>query len=272
VTTLDLVAGCLIVGFVVILLIYFLLKLKKKEPFSPAEKQMPFFIMGALLIYVVLLAIRYSTGISNTDRLQILLQLGLVTITAVYAWSARQQSEANAKMAEEMQNQRYDLFRPVINIEVSQSSIAFENQKLFYVNTTKGAGDLPNKITCVLHNVGVGPAIDIYSYFRIGDKEGCEQRSIGTLSKDSKSDEKLLALQKQGATNGLLFVIYSDAYGRYFASRREIYVAATAEPGLKLEVSPLEAFKLPRKGKPKTYEDVQKAIQEELKDVEMPTI
>jgi hypothetical protein len=296
VTTAELIAGYFLIGMVAILFITVLIKTVKREQFSEADRRLPFIITGALLIYVVLLAVHYTTGISNSDRLQILLQLGLVSITAVYTWLARQQAEANVKMAEEMkkqsadsaeqakasmelaksaqaqaeasklmanemQEQRYDLFRPVINIEVARSSIAFENQKLFYANTTPGARDLPNELICVLHNVGLGPAIDIYSYFRVGDKEGCEQRPIGTLSKDSKSDEKLLAVQKQGMNNGLLLVIYRDAYGRYFTSKREIYHGAD-ESGLKLVISLLQPSKL-------TKGEEEKEINEALKDVEI---
>jgi hypothetical protein len=264
VTTLDLVAGYLIIGIVVILLITFLIKLKKKEPLSPVEKHMPLIIMGILLIYVVLLAVRYTTGISNADRLQILLQLGLVSITAVYAWFARQQAEENAKMAEEMQNQRYDLFRPVVNIEVPPSGIAALSHRMFHANSMAGARDLPHEIPCVLHNVGIGPAIDIYANIRVGDKKCYKQHSLGTLSKDGKSDEQLLALQEQGMNNGLLLVIYSDAYGRSFASKREIYLAGD-ESGDKLEVSPLQLFKLPKGEEEKAINELQKDIKTQIR-------
>jgi hypothetical protein len=229
-------------------------------------------IIGSI-IAAILTPVALFVHLEPKEWVELIFTVILVSITGFYAISATKQADANEKMASEMQNQRYDLLRPVINIEVSKERIAAEDQRMFYANSTEGAKELPNEIACVLHNVGVGPATDVYSYFRIvgGDEKAYQERSLGPISKDDKSSEKLLALLKRGQCNGLLLVIYRDAYGRYFASRREIYSVA-AESGLKLEVGPLDAFKLPRKGKPKTYEDVQKAIQEELKDVEMPTI
>lgn len=171
------------------------------------------------------------------DSIQVALMLTLVLVTWHYARSAREQAEANKKMAEEMMEQRYDAIIPVIDIQVLERSV---DELLEQAYGAKGR--LPKKMRCTYRNVGLGPATNISCL--IGDLEGDSLREdFGTLAVGEKSEEIGLFLTQKDGRNALV-VNYSDIYGRLLESSRDVSVETGSAS---FEIGPLRVRKLAAK-------------------------
>lgn len=94
-----LICGYLFIAIAVIFVITILIRIIKKEGFTPRDKSLPVIIVGIGFLYIIALAFQYSQEIGLSDKIQILLMFGLVAVTTFYAWSASKQADASAKMA-----------------------------------------------------------------------------------------------------------------------------------------------------------------------------
>lgn len=210
-----------IIALIAVCLLFLYIILEARNTFTKRSRfyPIPFILMIIGILFLILVLYR-GTELVARDWAQILLTIGLLTITAVYAWSTQ-------KMAKEMRAQRYDTVRPVIDIcrdptdEDKVSEAIAANKK-----------DPSRGLSCVLHNIGLGPAIDLYSF--IQTSSGSQRYDFGTLAKGGKTFRKKLSTRQEGRPSDLLLVAYySDIYGRECVSSR--IVSIDTEKGWVLE-------------------------------------
>ena len=157
-----------------------------------------------------------------TDWIQAISMLVLVVITGIYAWgtyviskATKNQAEASVKMAEEMREQRLDSVRPVIDIQWQQKHNSQTGKAAPNVSELKSSG-----LPCVLKNIGLGPAIDVY-YFLQHHSGDHLRHDVGILVVGGGVPQTPLVVDESG-DHGIVKVYYRDAYGRRFESRREV--------------------------------------------------
>jgi len=217
----------------------------RKEGFS--GKWIAYMVAAIGSLFIVYLAVK-SNEIAAADWAQIILTSGLVLVTGVYAVSAAKQADASVKMAKEMREQRYGAVRPIIDIERRETNLERASQVV-------DAAQLPDKLTCVLRNIGVGPATDVYSYIQAGtqpDEECHRPRAFGALAKgalvkDGEVNEWPLSL-KQRDNRKFLVAYYRDVYGCCFESTREISVDKKLK---RWEIGPLDVREIAKEEFPK---------------------
>ncbi len=114
---------------------------KKHTSFNP----IPLILLLIGILFAIVVYYRGNELVAR-DWAEILLTIGLLTVTAAYAWSAERQANANVKMAEEMRDQRVMASRPVIIIKVvpSESIVAGADSDYFEI-----------------YNAGNGTAIEV---------------------------------------------------------------------------------------------------------------
>lgn len=174
------------------------------------------------------------------EGIQILLMYTLVLITWKYTQATYEQAEASKKMVDEMPEQGHAAVRPLIDIIEGESSAREQIRRAVYAT----AGKLPSGITYLLKNIGLGPAIDVYSSIEDLDG-GAVQYCFGTIATSEKTGEMRLFLDQRG-DRGVLVVNYQDVYGRRWESSREVSV--DKEKGASfLKIGPLRTCKLAKK-------------------------
>lgn len=208
-----------IIAIVVVWLIYIygLFKVIRGRSANKWNIVLGFTFATLLIVYLTLKA--YT--IAPADFVQIMLTFGLVLATIQYAISAAKQADVSVKMAKEMKKQRYDTVRPVIDIyrdptDEDKMSEAFAAIK----------GDASQGLSCALHNVGLGPAIDLYSF--VQTSSGSQSYDCGTLAVGEKTSRMKLSMineiNKDHPSDLLLAALYRDVYDRDFISSREVSV------------------------------------------------
>ena len=183
-----------------------------------------------------------------TDWIQAISMVVLVGVTIFYAYQAKKASDsakasadASVKTVEEMRQQRYDAVRPVIDIYRDPTD---EDKLPEAFAATKG--DASRGLACVLCNIGLGPAIDMYSFvqnpFIQNPSDGRQRFEFGTLATGEKTHKMNLSVKQEDGRMALL-AYYKDVYERAFESSRE--VSADKEKGWQL--GPLKIRPLPKK-------------------------
>jgi len=162
----------------------------------------------------------------------------LVGATIVYARAAKQQADASVRMAEEMKEQRYAALRPIIDIV--KWKVRYPRDVVKQEDDIR-SGQLQG-LPGILHNIGVGPAIDVYSFIQISNNER-QFHVFGTLATGATTPEEELSLeQRDGHT--ILIAYYKDVYGNLFESSREVTVDRDK---LSVNVGELKVRPLPKK-------------------------
>jgi len=245
-TIAELIIAILLIIVVAILFIKTLIKLIKKGGFNATDKAFPVIVFGAGLLFVIVLAYRYSDEIELGEFIQILLLFVLVTVTSIYAWSASRQAGASVKMAEAAKEQAdasarmaevteklvFEPVRPVIDIERLRRKPRSEEKEPYAARQ----GELPDSLRCSLRNIGLGPAIDVSTFVQ-SDRRNHQPLLRGTVLKDEVTEEMPLSLEERDDKKFLL-AYYRDVHGRCFESRREVSV--DTERG-SWELGPLKA-------------------------------
>ncbi len=161
---------------------------------------------------------------TTSDVIQIALMGLLVVVTGIYAWrthviskATREQADASIQAVEEMRNARYDAVRPVIDIQMDKSPEVKVNAGLAAQKM-----DFDWGLSCKLHNIGLGPAIDVYSFIQVERKR--QHKDFGTLSKDGKTPRAVNLSLDQEDKRLFLKVYYKDVYDRNFESGREVII------------------------------------------------
>ena len=144
--------------------------------------------------------------------IEILVLLGLVLITAEYVVHTQ-------IMAKEMQNQRYDTFRPVLDIRIN-------NVRQIAIEPDANTYDPRIIFMYYIHNVGIGPALDGYILTPEPNRS-----DLGTLiaihnyeATGDYSHGHIINIEKDKLP-AMIIAYYKDVYGRCFESKREICLA-----------------------------------------------
>ncbi len=167
-------------------------------------------LLGSLVVFYLLWNLH---GILPNKWVEISLLAGLVAVTSGLAVYAAAQAYASVKMAEEMRDTRYDALRPIIDIV----DAILEPKEMATRAYNAREGIFPQYLPCRLRNVGVGPAIEVYSF--IEDDRGETRRwdfhtipvAIGK-EQMGYTDEVRLLLEQRGNCRALV-VYYKDVYG-----------------------------------------------------------
>ncbi len=180
----------------------------------------------ALFVLIGFNLLDLSTKVSVGDLLNIVVLVILVLVTSFYAVqtleiakATREQADASVKMAEEMREQRYDAVRPVIDIERHPTEL---ERASVVLNTDGKQERFPDKLTCILRNIGIGPATDVYSFTpTVGGER--RRQDFGTLPINGESGREIPLLSpEQRGDRWFLVAYYRDLYGRCFESSREV--------------------------------------------------
>ena len=220
--TMSDLAWALLVG-IVLSLVIFAIALTKAMRHGFAGRWVAILVLAVGFLFLLYLAYNLRE-IEAADWAQIMLTFALVAVTLLSAMSAtrqasasrkmaeatKEQADANTKMATEMQNQRYDTFRPVLDIRMNPLLVTSKK---------------PIKITYEINNIGVGPALD-------GHLLTPEPKKIdlGTLTTIRDSDaigdygRGTITIQKENLP-GTIIAYYKDVFSRSFKSEREICLA-----------------------------------------------
>ncbi|MBE9502231.1 MAG: hypothetical protein KAX23_06090 [Dehalococcoidia bacterium] len=183
----------------------------RKEGFT--GRWIALFVLGLGSLFIIYLAYNVD-DIEPADEAQIMLMVGLVAVTGVYALSAARQANASTKMAQEMREQRFTVSQPLVFPDFPYARF-------------------PNPGEIWFHNLGNGPALDLkitiaYSAADVvkrawvqrtgqyGSKVNGPERSIAP-SADRFSWRPELSELHPGNI-GTVFIEYSDIYGRSFLS------------------------------------------------------
>lgn len=144
----------IIIIAIVLLFVYSIIEgiktFKKRTPLNP----IPLILMIIGTLFAILVLYRGQELIAR-DWAQILLMIGLVTVTAVYAFSTQKQANASMKMAKEMKEQRLSEARPYLLLRLD---LAYD--ELLQWDTYQGK-PAPQEFKVTIRNAGKGPAINL---------------------------------------------------------------------------------------------------------------
>ena len=201
----------LLIIAIVLVLVIFILSLVQSIRRQPTISLITVILLSLCLLFITVLVF-YGDKITPADWPQILLMIGLVTITAVYARSTE-------KMAEETREQRYDTVRPVIDIYRDLANEDNEDKMREALEGT--SGDASKGLSCVLKNIGLGPAIDVYSSIQNPFSGERQRHEFGTLAIGEITSRLNISLIHEDNPLALV-AYYRDVYGRAFISIREV--------------------------------------------------
>ncbi len=145
------------IGLSITLSIVVLLK-SIREGFT--RKRTATFVLALGLLFIVYLAYN-AQEIHPADMVQIMLVIGLVAVTGVYALFTARQADASEKMAEEMRQQRLDEVRPYLLLKLQDGSFSWDTESNMPVD---------GKFTVTIFNAGKGPATGLVAAFWYPDK------------------------------------------------------------------------------------------------------
>jgi len=166
-----------------------------------------------VIAFVAAVIIGILRAFNQIDTAQTLEIAALTTLVLITAWYAKH----TATMAKEMREQRYDAFRPIIDIVEMPIEPTEQVKKAF----DAGDGKFPEELPCVLRNIGVGPAIGVSSFIIVPSNGGQRSWDFGTIAVGEKTSEFRLSPQQIG-DRMFLVAYYKDVYGRDVESRREV--------------------------------------------------
>ena len=166
-----------------------------------------------VIAFVAAVIIGILRAFNQIDTAQTLEIAALTTLVLITAWYAKH----TATMAKEMREQRYDAFRPIIDIVEMPIETTERVKKAF----DAGDGKFPEELPCVLRNIGVGPAIGVSSFIIVPSNGGQRSWDFGTIAVGEKTSEFRLSPQQIG-DRMFLVAYYKDVYGRDVESRREV--------------------------------------------------
>jgi len=185
------------------------------------------FILLVFIIVLVASLVAALTGEEYVAVVNVLVLTALVLITAEYAKETREQ--------------RYDSVRPVIDITRIEHGESWAETQVLRTEQGKAAyGDYSQGLSCRLHNIGVGPATDVYSFVQTPNGK-CQLLPFGALAKDEMTDKYPLSL-KQSDNRTVLIAYYRDVYDNCFESSREVITGKVHLGQLKIRKIPKEEF------------------------------
>lgn len=186
----------------------------------------------SFLIVIILLCIGL---LIKHPLLEQMTMIALVAVTMVYAYSSYVQAEASKKMAEEMMQQRYGGVFPIVDIKEQKES----GSEMIKKGLDIGDGKIPEGQLCTLRNIGLGPAVNVWSFIRTPSGER-RQWDFGTLKVNEEVEKEQLSIERKNG-RGVLVAYYKDVYERPFESSREFIID---QAGRSYKIGPLKIRKL----------------------------
>ena len=169
-------------------------------------------IVLLIIAFVAALIIGILYATNRIDTAQTLEIAALTTLVLITAWYAKQ----TTIMAKEMRKQRYDAVRPVIDIQRDPADDVKISEAIAI-----SEGDASRGLSSVLHNIGLGPAIDLYSFVQNPFSGERQRHEFGTLAIGNPTYRMKLSLIHEGSPLALV-AYYRDVYGRALESSREV--------------------------------------------------
>lgn len=210
-----LILAVLLLSIVVLQLI---LSLKKRAILGP----LTFILMMIGYLFALFLTYR-GNELESKDWAQMILTIGLVAVTAVYAFATekiakatKEQAEAGIKMAEEMREQRYTESLPIL-IPTIKTTINCEINEIPYVSLQTG-----REIEIIWHNLGKGIAIDaIFSLY-------CAPYNSEKANLIKSKEKMTVAVQQEvifnfQTSNKVEQILKDDYVPRLIAEYKDIY-------------------------------------------------
>ncbi len=224
----------LLIGIVLSLVLFaFALTKARREGFTGRWVAVLIFSVGGLFILYLVYNLQQ---IEPVDWVQIMLMLALVAVTLFSTMSAIRQANASVKMAEEVKEQRYDAVRPVIDIQ-RDIDVADVARQTLEANAALSK-DTSHGLSCILHNIGVGPAIDVHSFIQHPER-GRLPWNFVTLAAGGKTERKIFSLKHENNRMALV-AYYKDIYDQVFESSREVSIDKLGNA--KWEIGPLKTI------------------------------
>jgi len=197
----------------IVVLIYFVFTIiqatRKKRRFV-SQLNIILLILG--LMFLIFLTY-HANEIEGKDWGQIILMLGLVIVTALYASSTEKQADASVKMADGMARPVIDFKRDTAEADIDRRTL--EAYAAIHEETSHG-------LSCILCNVGVGSAIDVRSFIEHPER-GRLPFEFGTIESRGKTERWILSIRHEGNRIALV-ACYEDIYGRTLKSSREVSI------------------------------------------------
>ncbi len=171
-------------------------------------------VLTVLVMATIFYAIRTSDIAQTTEK--------QAQATEEQAQATKEQADASVKMAKEMKEQRYETVRPVVDIKRDTAKADLDRRTLEALAAS--SEEAANGLSCILHNIGLGPAIDLRSFIQTPTPPH-ERRpwEFGTLASGGKTERMNLSLRDEDDRMALV-VYYKDVHGRTFESSREVSI------------------------------------------------
>jgi len=168
-------------------------------------------IVGIFLLGLAVGLSIWLDQISTGYGMEILLIGSLVLVTMWYGAHTK-------RMANEMREQRYDSLRPIVDFEHVESELveAVRRGEAKVIVTEP----FLHSLHCGIRNIGVGPAIDVYSFTMRANGERIRQ-DFGTIATKGETPEVPLFVEQRDDRK-VLVAYYKDIYGRCFESSQEV--------------------------------------------------
>lgn len=177
-------------------------------------------ILGGAAVFV-LLWMRLEEGATTRDILEISLLLGLFVVTFLYALSTRDIAEETKQLAKstqalaiESEKQRLDAIRPILDIIHTP-----EPGELFSMGYSPNQGTVPDGVTCIVKNVGLGPALNVQLDLLIGSETNPEFVPLIAVSNEEK---RKLKVHQDLQDSPYIRVSYRDVFGRKLDSKKRL--------------------------------------------------
>ncbi len=208
-------------------------------------------LYGLMVICGIVVAVAIVLKLLGlAEGIQIWITLSLVIITGLYVQETAKirrsseetvkatlkQAEASNAMVEEMMQQRYGNILPIIDIQEQDES---PHDKI-RIGLSIESGKSPEGLLCLLRNIGLGPALDVWTFIITPTNRERRQWDFGAVSINEKTDIERLSIE-QHESRGILVAYYKDVYDRPFESSRE-FIMSSNQRSYKL--GPLKIRKL----------------------------
>ena len=167
----------------------------------------------AVVAASIISVLYHYNKIDTAQTLEIAALTTLVLITAYYA-------KQTATMAKEMREQRYEAVRP--GIDFKRDTAEIDTARLTLEANAALSEDTSHGLSCMLCNVGLGPAIDVRSFIEHPER-GRLPFEFGTIESRGKTERWILSISHEGNRVALV-ACYEDIYGRTLKSSREVSI------------------------------------------------
>jgi len=212
-TTESITGLILTIIFLAYLILETITSFRKHTPINPI-----IFILMAIGVFIGILLIYRGKELSAADLAQTILTIGLLTITAVYAWSTekmakatKEQATASMKMAETTEKSIKETVRPIVKIDVEFGTRQDTESGKYYID----------KMHLMFKNIGRGPALHLETNrsHPCFDKVCILSKTILEIGEGTSTYMYPTVENINPREIFELLIKYQDIYGRWFYSK-----------------------------------------------------